>query len=297
MTTNLLEIRDLDIRFRIDRKSEPSHAVKGVSFDIPANSTVALVGESGSGKSVSAMAILGLLPENAIVAPQSRILYGGRDLLKSTLADLQSIRGKDISVIFQEPMTSLNPVFTVGEQIAEVLRLHMGMGMRQAQDRATELLNEVGIPDPQLRVNSYPHEMSGGQQQRVMIAMAIACEPKLLIADEPTTALDVTIQKQILELIAKLQEKHHMSVLFITHDLGVVGEIANHVVVMQNGLVQEQGAVRDIFERPQHAYTKALLACRPRLDRRPKRLPVIEDFMKGGGHVHLEERSRGTSPG
>jgi peptide/nickel transport system ATP-binding protein len=213
------------------------------------------------------------------------------------MAELQQIRGKDISVIFQEPMTSLNPVFTVGEQIAEVLRLHMGMGLRQAHARAIELLNEVGIPNPQLRINSYPHEMSGGQQQRVMIAMAIACEPKLLIADEPTTALDVTIQKQILDLIAKLQQQHRMSVLFITHDLGVVGEIADHVVVMQNGEVKEQGPVRAIFEAPQHPYTKALLACRPRLDRRPKRLPVIDDFMRGDGHPHhMEERPRGSSP-
>ena len=221
MNEDLLQIQNLDVRFRVDRKSEPFRAVKGISFDIPTNTTVALVGESGSGKSVSAMSILGLLPENALVAPESRVLYGGRDLLKASLADLQSIRGKEISVIFQEPMTSLNPVFTVGEQIGEVLRLHMAMGMRQAQARVVELLNEVGIPDPKLRVNSYPHEMSGGQQQRVMIAMAIACEPKLLIADEPTTALDVTIQKQILDLVAGLQERHHMSVLFITHDLGV----------------------------------------------------------------------------
>jgi peptide/nickel transport system ATP-binding protein len=293
----LLRIENLDIRFRVDRKHEPFRAVKGISFDIPRNSTVALVGESGSGKSVSAMAILGLLPENAIVAPESRILYGGRDLLRASMAELQDIRGKEISVIFQEPMTSLNPVFTVGEQIAEVLRLHMNMGMRQAQARAVELLNEVGIPNPQLRVGSYPHEMSGGQQQRVMIAMAIACEPKLLIADEPTTALDVTIQKQILDLIAGLQQRHQMSVLFITHDLGVVGDIADHVVVMQNGEIQEQGVVNAIFENPQHPYTKALLACRPRLDRRPRRLPVIDDFLKGDGRPHLEERTRGTSPG
>jgi peptide/nickel transport system ATP-binding protein len=291
----LLSIRDLDVRFRVDRKHEPFRAVKGISFDIPVNSTVALVGESGSGKSVSAMSILGLLPENAIVASNSQALYGGRDLLKASMQEMQRIRGKDISVIFQEPMTSLNPVFTVGEQIAETLRMHMGMTGRQAQARVVELLTEVGIPNPQLRVNSYPHEMSGGQQQRVMIAMAIACEPKLLIADEPTTALDVTIQKQILELIAKLQEKHQMSVLFITHDLGVVGEIADHVVVMQNGEIQEQGPVRQIFEDPRHPYTKALLACRPRLDRRPRRLPVIDDFMKGDGHPHLEERKRGTS--
>ncbi len=296
MSDLLLQVRDLDVRFLVDRKSEPFAAVKGVSFDIPTNSTVALVGESGSGKTVSAMAILGLLPENAIVSPQSRILYAGKDLTRASLADMQSIRGKDISVIFQEPMTSLNPVFTVGEQIGEVLRLHMGMGMRQAQARSVELLGEVGIPDPQLRVNSYPHEMSGGQQQRVMIAMAIACEPKLLIADEPTTALDVTIQKQILDLVARLQEKRRMSVLFITHDLGVVGEIADHVVVMQGGAIQEQGPVHAIFENPQHPYTKALLACRPRLDRRPRRLPVIDDFMKGDGRPHLEERRRGTTP-
>ena len=187
-------------------------------------------------------------------------------------------------------------MFTVGEQIAEVLRLHMGMDARQARARVVELLNEVGIPDPQLRVKSYPHEMSGGQQQRVMIAMAIACEPKLLIADEPTTALDVTIQKQILDLIANLQLKHRMSVLFITHDLGVVGDIADTVVVMQSGEIKEQGPVKAIFEAPQHPYTKALLACRPRMDRRPKRLPVIDDFMKGDGRVHIEERTRGTSP-
>src|SRR6185295_15381638 len=233
---------------------------------------------------------------NAIIGRESRILYGGRNLLEAPMSEMQGIRGKDISVIFQEPMTSLNPVFPVGEQIGEVLRLHMGMSARQARARAVELLNEVGIPNPQLRVNSYPHEMSGGQQQRVMIAMAIACEPKLLIADEPTTALDVTIQKQILDLIAGLQEKHQMSVLFITHDLGVVGEIADHVVVMQNGVIHEQGLVRQIFENPQHPYTKALLACRPRLDRRPKRLPVIDDFLKGDGRPHLEERSRGIAP-
>src|SRR6266851_4969398 len=297
MTTPLLQIQNLDIRFRIDRKSEPFHAVKGISFDIPTNTTVALVGESGSGKSVSAMAILGLLPENAIIPPESRVLYGGRDLLKASLAQMQAIRGKDISVIFQEPMTSLNPVFTVGEQIAEVLRLHMGMGLRQARARAIELLGEVGIPDPRLRVNSYPHEMSGGQQQRVMIAMAIACEPKLLIADEPTTALDVTIQKQILQLIHELQKRRRMSMLFITHDLGLVAEIADYVVVMRDGEIREQGAVAQVFGSPQDAYTKALLACRPPLERRPARLPVIEDFMKSPplNPSEVPERPRGLT--
>ncbi len=293
---NLLRVQDLRVSFRIDRHTT-FEAVKGISFDIPTHRIVALVGESGSGKSVSAMSILGLLPENAIVPAGSRILYGGADLLKAPEERLQDIRGKDISVIFQEPMTSLNPVFPVGEQIGEVLRLHMGLSPKAAAARAVELLGEVGIPEPQLRARSFPHELSGGQQQRVMIAMAIACEPKLLIADEPTTALDVTIQKQILELMARLQEKHHMSVLFITHDLGVVGEIADHVVVMQEGAVQEQGPVRDIFERPQHPYTKALLACRPRLDRRPMRLPVIDDFLKEGGLANYDERPRGVKEG
>src|SRR5271154_1045325 len=200
-------------------------------------------------------------------------------------------------MIFQEPMTSLNPVFTVGYQLGEVLQLHTGLSPRQARERAIALLDEVGIPDPAYKVNAYPSQMSGGQQQRVMIAMAIACEPKLLIADEPTTALDVTIQKQILDLIAALQKKHQMSVLFITHDLAVVGEIADYVVVMRNGEIREQGPARSVFENPQDAYTKALLQCRPRLDRRPVRLPVIEDFMNGDGHaMNLSERPRGVSP-
>ncbi len=292
----LLQVRDLRVTFRLD-KHNTFEAVKGISFDVPTHRIVALVGESGSGKSVSAMSILGLLPENSSIPAASQVLYGGEDLLKAPESRLRDIRGKDISVIFQEPMTSLNPVFPVGEQIGEVLRLHMGLTPKAAAARAVELLAEVGIPEPQLRARSFPHELSGGQQQRVMIATAIACEPKLLIADEPTTALDVTIQKQILDLLAKLQEKHHMSVLFITHDLGVVGEIADHVVVMQNGLVQEQGPVRDIFERPQHPYTKALLECRPRLDRRPMRLPVIDDFMKGTGAANYAERPRGVKEG
>jgi len=299
----LLQVKNLHVKFRLD-KHNTFEAVKGITFDVPANTTVALVGESGSGKSVSAMAILGLLPENAVVAPESEITFfsatsgspaGGRNLLRASALELQNLRGKEISVIFQEPMTSLNPVFPVGEQIGEVLRLHMGLGNRAAATRTVELLAEVGIPNPKLRVNSFPHELSGGQQQRVMIAMAIACEPKLLIADEPTTALDVTIQKQILDLLASLQEKHRMSVLFITHDLGVVGDIAKHVIVMQNGIIQEQGPVHAIFETPQHPYTKALLACRPRLDRRPRRLPVIDDFLKGDGPVKLEERTRGVN--
>ncbi len=291
----LLEVSNLDVKFRLDGGSI-FDAVKGISFDIPRNTTVALVGESGSGKSVSAMSIVRLLPaEQAIISPKSKISFNGTDLLTLPDAEMRKIRGKDISVIFQEPMTSLNPVFTCGDQISEVLRLHMGMTPKQAWARAEELMNEVGIPNPKLRMHSYPHEMSGGQQQRVMIAMAIACEPKLLIADEPTTALDVTIQKQILDLIAKLQQSHHMSVLFITHDLAVVGEIADHVVVMQHGEIKESGVVRQIFETPQHPYTKALLACRPNVESRPRRLPVIEDFMSEAGlrPEHHEQRHRG----
>ena len=290
----LLSIRNLRVNFRLD-KHTAFGAVKGISFDIPTNSTVALVGESGSGKSVTSLSILGLLPrENATVLVGSEIMYGGRNLLELDQLELRRLRGADISMIFQEPMTSLNPVFTVGFQLTEVLRLHLGLSPSDARKRALALLVEVGIPDPEFKINAYPSQMSGGQQQRVMIAMAIACEPKLLIADEPTTALDVTIQKQILDLIRDLQKRHQMSVLFITHDLAVVGEIADYVVVMRNGEIREQGPAKSVFENPQDAYTKALLLCRPRLDRRPVRLPVIEDFMTGDGHaMHLNERKRG----
>jgi peptide/nickel transport system ATP-binding protein len=278
--SNLISVQDLRVSFRLGRH-RIAEAVRGVSFDIPENATVALVGESGSGKSVSAMSIVRLLPENAIVGPESRVEFGGRNLLAEPIEALRSIRGKDISVVFQEPMSSLNPVFPVGWQIAEMLQLHMGLSRRQVGDRVLELMHEVGIPEAKSRVDAYPHELSGGQQQRVMIAIAIACEPKLLIADEPTTALDVTVQRQILELIKRLQDRHRMSVLFISHDLGLVGEIADHVVVMRDGVVREKGRVAAIFEAPKDAYTKALLLCRPRVDVKPKRLPVIDDFMQG----------------
>jgi peptide/nickel transport system ATP-binding protein len=291
----LLSVRDLRISFRVDRTSSVE-AVKGISFDVPVNSTVALVGESGSGKSVTALSILGLLPrENAAVAGGSRILYLGRNLLEIGGEALQELRGADISMVFQEPMSSLNPVFTVGFQLGEVLRKHLRLPARQARLRAIELLGEVGIPEPEARVDAYPFELSGGQQQRVMIAMAIACEPKLLIADEPTTALDVTIQKQILDLLASLQKRRQMSVLFITHDLAVVGEIADFVVVMREGEIREAGEARQIFERPRDAYTRALLACRPQLGRRPMRLPVIDDFIGGAQPAQGDapERKRG----
>ncbi len=282
----LLTINDLRVRFRMGRGDQATYAdavgrgEQGVSFDVPENTTVALVGESGSGKSVTAMSILNLLPENA--QRQGTIRFQGRDLLGASLSELQSLRGKEIACVFQDPMTSLNPVFSVGQQLCEPLVRHLGLSARQAMDKAEGLLAEVGLPEPKRRLKAYPHELSGGQQQRVMIAMALACEPKLLIADEPTTALDVTIQRQIIELLARLKDKHRMSMLFISHDLGLVGEIADRVVVMRQGTVREQGAVADIFAAPQDAYTKALLACRPTLDQRSARLMVIDDHIKGG---------------
>ena len=294
----LLSIRDLKVAFRmgrVDGVAQRAEAVgrgaQGVSFDIPENTIVALVGESGSGKSVTAMSIVNLLPDNAERAGQ--VLWQGRDLLQASLGDLQTLRGREIACVFQDPMSSLNPVFTVGAQLAEPLIKHMGLSKSQAWKRAEELLAEVGIPEPARRMTSYPHEMSGGQQQRVMIAMALTCEPKLLIADEPTTALDVTIQRQILELVGKLKATRRMSVLFISHDLGVVGEVADHVVVMRNGLIREQGPVAQIFASPQDDYTRALLACRPSLEGNPARLMVIDDHIaqqaaqQAGAPIHV----------
>jgi peptide/nickel transport system ATP-binding protein len=278
----LLSIQDLRVAFRMGKVNgvlQRAEAVKGVSFDIAENTTVALVGESGSGKSVTAMSVLNLLPDNAERA--GKILWQGKDLLHTPLSELQHLRGKEIACVFQDPMQSLNPVFTVGAQLIEPLVKHMKMGQRAALERAEQCLVEVGMPEPKRRLAAYPHELSGGQQQRVMIAMALACEPKLLIADEPTTALDVTIQRQILELIAEIQRKHRMSVLFISHDLGLVGEIADEVLVMRHGILREQGPVAQIFGAPRDSYTKALLACRPSLEGNPARLMVIDDHMAG----------------
>jgi len=278
----LLSIQDLRVAFRLGKVGgvvQRFEAVKGVSFDVPENTTVALVGESGSGKSVTAMSILNLLPDNA--ERSGAITFQGRDMLAAPMAELQKLRGKEIACVFQDPMTSLNPVFTVGQQICEPLTKHLGLGARAALTRAEALLVEVGMPEPKRRLSVYPHQLSGGQQQRVMIAMALACEPKLLIADEPTTALDVTIQRQIMELLAGLKARYRMSMLFISHDLGVVGEIADHVVVMRQGTVREQAPVAQIFAAPQDAYTKALLACRPTLEQRSARLMSIDDHVAG----------------
>ena len=297
--TALLQVRDLRVSFKVDRKTV-FDAVKGISFEVPRNATVALVGESGSGKTVSSLALMGLLPpETTIVDPSSSIVFDGREVLGLPTRERRALCGKDISMIFQEPMSSLNPVFTVGFQIGEVLRRHMGMNGRQARARTLELLEEVGIPDPSAKIDAYPSQMSGGQQQRVMIAMAIACEPKLLVADEPTTALDVTIQKQIMELIGDLQKRRQMSVLFITHDLALVGEIADRVIVMRHGVVREEGAAAQVLGDPRDAYTRALLHCRPKLDERPVRLPVIDDYLDGSVEpgISLPQRERGTAPG
>ncbi|CAM3640978.1 Glutathione import ATP-binding protein GsiA [Vibrio aerogenes CECT 7868] len=293
MNKPLLSVKNLKVDFRLE-DGDLFHALKTISFTVPENTTVALVGESGSGKSVTSMALMGLLPvSNTLISEQSQIEFDGRDVLKMSKKELQTLRGSDVAMIFQEPMSSLNPVFSIGDQIIETLLEHKKISKKAARERAIELLTEVGLPDPANRLKAYPHELSGGQQQRVMIAMAIACEPKLLIADEPTTALDVTIQKQILELIADMQKKHQMSVLFITHDLGVVAEFADQVVVMRHGHICEQGDIKTIFTQPEHPYTKALLNCRPTLDYRPERLAVIDDFLQEGNYQMPAERSRG----
>ena len=287
----LLQVENLRVSFKNEEK-QYIETVKGISFSVPVNTTVALVGESGSGKSVTSLATMGLLPpESSQIALDSKILFEGKNLLDLPHREMRKKCGKDIAMIFQEPMSSLNPVFTVGSQIAEILQLHLGMSRKQARARALELLIEVGIPSPETKIDAYPGQLSGGQQQRVMIAMAIACKPKLLIADEPTTALDVTIQKQILDLLESLRKKHQMSMLFITHDLALVGEIADQVIVMRHGQIREQGRVKDVLERPQDVYTKALLHCRPQLSKRPMRLPMISDFMQQKGDDYIETHS------
>jgi microcin C transport system ATP-binding protein len=240
--------------------------VKGVSFSLARGETVALVGESGSGKSVSALSVLKLLPYPAASHPTGKILFKGQDLLSADQAELRKVRGSDVTMIFQEPMTSLNPLHTIERQIGEILELHQGMGDAQRRERTIELLNQVGIRDPEKRLGSYPHQMSGGQRQRVMIAMSLANEPELLIADEPTTALDVTVQAQILELLNDLKAKRGLSMLFITHDLGIVRKFADRVCVMTNGEIVEHGPTKEIFDNPQHDYTKHLLAAEPKGD-------------------------------
>ncbi len=271
----LLEIRNLIVSF--DTSSGPFLAVRGIDLSVESREVLAIVGESGSGKSVSMLAVMGLLPDSATVSADT-MSFNGVELLSLSPAERRKIVGKDIAMIFQEPMASLNPCFTVGFQIEEVLAVHMGMDRAQRRARAIELLDLVGIPDPEQRLDAFPHQMSGGQCQRVMIAIAIACNPKLLIADEPTTALDVTIQKQILDLLVGLQEQYGMGLIMITHNMGVVAETADRVVVQYKGRKMEEADVLSLFENPRSNYTRALLSALPD-NATGKRLPTIADYV------------------
>jgi peptide/nickel transport system ATP-binding protein len=274
----LLRVRDLVTSFRTDQGT--LKAVDGVSFDVPRATTVALVGESGCGKSVTALSILRLVASPPGHIDAGSVELDGRDLLLLSEREVRAVRGNAVSMIFQEPMTSLNPVYTVGWQIAEPVRLHQKKSRREGRARAIELMRLVGIPEPETNVDAYPHELSGGQRQRVMIAMALACEPKLLLADEPTTALDVTIQAQILDLLLELQKRLSMSILLITHDLGVVAESAEHVVVMYAAKIVESGPVAEVFAKPKHPYTRGLLESIPRPNRDAhRRLRTIEGLV------------------
>ncbi len=280
----LLSVKGLVTSFSTERGT--IRAVDDVSFDVPEGKTLGIVGESGCGKSVSALSIMRLIATPHGVIESGTVEYKGRDLLALSESEMRHIRGNEISMIFQEPMTSLNPVYTVGAQIVEAIQLHQKKSRKEAWARAEEMLRLVGIPSPETNVKAYPHQLSGGMRQRVMIAMALSCEPTLLIADEPTTALDVTIQAQILELLRKLQETLSMSVIFITHDLGVVAEYTDHVVVMYAGRVVESAPVDALFARPRHPYTKGLLGSLPRPEdavnphrEKRKRLPTIEGMV------------------
>jgi microcin C transport system ATP-binding protein len=271
----LLRVEDLSVSFR--QGGDETVAVDRVSFELRQGETLALVGESGSGKSVTALSVMKLLPYPSARHPSGAIHFKGQELLARSEREMRHVRGNDISIIFQEPMTSLNPLHTIEKQIAEILALHKGLGGEAARARILELLTQVGLPDPETRLASYPHQLSGGQRQRVMIAMALANEPDLLIADEPTTALDVTVQAQILKLLEEIQTRLGMAMLFITHDLGIVRKIADRVCVMQRGRIVEQGEVEKVFEAPQHPYTRALMAAYPRPDPAPLKpdAPVV----------------------
>jgi len=271
----VLDVRDLETVFRT-RQGEV-HAVNAVSFDLKPGELLGVVGESGSGKSVTMMSLIGLLPTPPAEVRNGVVMFGGQDILQASDDALRAIRGARIGFVFQDPMTSLNPVFTVGYQLMEPLRRHMGMNKRQARGRAQELLELVGIPDAGQRLRDYPHQFSGGMRQRVMIAIALACDPEVLIADEPTTALDVTIQAQILELVKELRQKLGMAIVWITHDLGVIAGIADRVIVMYGGQIVEHAPVKELFGNPQHPYTRALLETIPKVHgARDDRLRVIE---------------------
>ena len=269
----LLRVHNLRTYFHLG--GALARAVDGVSFDIRAGETVGMVGESGCGKSVTALSLLRLVDPPGRIESGSRIEFEGRDLLSLDEEGIRQLRGNRIAMVFQEPMTALNPVFTIGDQVAEVARVHSDTSRKAAWERAVEMLNLVGIPDPRERAKSYPHQLSGGMRQRVLIAMALVMNPSLLIADEPTTALDVTIQAQILELLADLQQRLGLAVLLITHDLGVVAEVTSRVLVMYGGQIVERAPVRELFRNPRHPYTRGLLEAMPRLGRQRERLVVI----------------------
>ena len=273
----VLDVRDLKTHFKTERGF--FRAVDGVSFQVARGRTLAVVGESGCGKSVTSLSIMGLVPEPPGIKAGGEILFEGKDLLAKSRAELEQIRGAKIAMIFQEPMTSLNPVYRVGDQIVEGLVKHRGLSARAARERAIEMLRLVRIPSPETRVDAFPHEMSGGMRQRVMIAIALACEPQVLIADEPTTALDVTIQAQVLDLMRDLKSRLGTAIILITHDLGVVAEMADDVVVMYAGKVVERASVAQLFEDAQHPYTLGLLASVPRLDADQERLQTIEGMV------------------
>lgn len=279
MTNPLLTVRNLRVAFR--REREWNEAVHGIDLDVYAGRTLGLVGESGSGKSVSSLAVMRLLNEKASRISVDSIMLEGEEIKDFDESRMCHVRGKRISMIFQEPMTSLNPVYKCGFQVSEMILQHEEVSKTEAKKRVIELFQQVMLPRPEAIYNSYPHELSGGQKQRVMIAMAIACHPKLLIADEPTTALDVTVQLEILKLLRKLQAETGMGMIFITHDLGVIAEIADNVAVMHNGEIMERGTVQQILSHPQHPYTQGLLACRPPMDVRLKRLPIVKEFLDG----------------
>ncbi|MBM76759.1 MAG: ABC transporter ATP-binding protein [Proteobacteria bacterium] len=278
MSEPILKIEQLRTYFHTD--IGVVKAVDDLNINVNPGETLGIVGESGSGKSVTSLTVMKLLPDRiARIEKGSKIIFAGEDLVEANMDRMRKIRGAEISMIFQEPMTSLNPVYTTGNQVMEAILLHQDVTEEEAKQKTIELFKEVGIPEPSERINMYPNEMSGGQKQRVMIAMALSCNPKLLIADEPTTALDVTIQAQILDLLRKLRDERNMGMIFITHDLGVIAEIADDVAVMYRGKLVEYGDIRSIFVSPQHPYTKGLLACRPKLDSTDKRLPTVPDFM------------------
>lgn len=280
-----LTINNLNISFRTENRL--NHALKNISYKLNENEILGIVGESGSGKSISSLAVLGLLP-NAAQVTSGEIFFAGKDLLKISEKEFRQIRGNEISIIFQEPMSSLNPSLKCGEQVQEILLQHKNISKSDAKKETISLFEKVKLPNPEDIFGSYPHQISGGQKQRVMIAMAIACKPKILIADEPTTALDVTVQKEILLLLKSLQKETGMSIIFITHDLAVVNEIANRILVMYKGEIVEQGDVVQIFKNPQHKYTQALLASSPKAGLRPKRLPTITDFLNQKNEAEIE---------